>query len=106
MSDRLPGSSWSNPIWYRDYRIFVDDCAGTRSQGYAFVHDDYDPTPQYADDPPSDNRCGWEPTIDAAKAEIDVQIADLQDADRAAAIAPMKAVEEIFNQAAARGDQS
>ena len=74
MTNRLPGTTWDNPIRYRDYRIFLDDCAGTRRQGYAFVHEDYDPTPMYADDGPSDHRHGWEPTLEAAKAEIDVQI--------------------------------
>jgi hypothetical protein len=40
MSDKIPGSSWSNPIWYRDdWRIYADDVS---PYPYAFVHDDYD----------------------------------------------------------------
>lgn len=73
MSDRIPGSSWDNPIWHRNWRIYADDCAGTRPPGYAFTHDDYDPTPMHADDGPSDHRHGWELTIAAAKSEIDEQ---------------------------------
>ena len=72
MSDRIQGASYSNPIWHGEYRIFVDDCAGTRQQGFAYVHDDYDPTPVHADDGPSDHRCGWEPTVAEAKAAIDI----------------------------------
>jgi hypothetical protein len=104
MSDRLPGSNWSNPILYRDYRIYADDCAGTHPMGWAFVHEDYDPTPLYADDGPSDHRHGWARTIEAAKAEIDCQIEDLEDADRSAVLKPFQAISDIF--AKARGDQS
>jgi hypothetical protein len=80
MSDRYPGTTYDNPIWHRDYRIFLDDCAGTRSDGYAFCHDDYDPTPVHADDGPSDHRHGWAKTVDAAKAEIDAQIEEQAEA--------------------------
>ena len=69
MSDRIPGTSWDNPIWYRDYRIFVDDCAGARIPGYGFSHDDYDG----AEDA-NDHRRGWAYQLDEAKAEIDEQI--------------------------------
>lgn len=79
MNDRIPGLTWDNPIWHRGYRIYVDDCAGTRRQGYAFAHDDYDPTPVHADDPRSDNRAGWEPTVEAAKAAIDILEEELAD---------------------------
>jgi hypothetical protein len=104
MSDRLPGSCWSNPIMYRDYRIFRDDCAGTHPMGWAFAHDDYDPTPLYADDGPSDHRHGWARSLEAAKAEIDCQIEDWEDADRAAVLKPFEAIADIF--AKARGEQS
>lgn len=96
MSDRIPGTSYDNPIRYRDYRIFADDCAGTCPPGFAFVHEDYDPTPMYADDPPSDHRHGWERTVEAAKAEIDAQIAGLEDSDRAAVLAPFDLVTKHF----------
>lgn len=72
MSDRIPGTTWSNPIWHGKWRIYRDDCAGTCREGFAFTHDDYDPTPVYADDGPSDYRHGWAPTLVEAKAEIDV----------------------------------
>ena len=71
MSDRIPGSTWDNPIWHRNWRIYLDDCAGTARVGYAFTHDDYDPTPIHADDGPSDDRHGWEPSLAGAMAEID-----------------------------------
>lgn len=71
MSDRLPGTTYDNPIWYRNYRIYLDDCAGTHATGYGFVHDDYDPTPMFADDGPSDHRHGFARTVQEARDEID-----------------------------------
>lgn len=65
MTDRTPGSSWSNPIWHRKYRIYVGDYAP-----YEFVHDDYDGAPDA-----NDNRCGHASSIEDAKAQID----DLED---------------------------
>jgi hypothetical protein len=108
MTDRLPGSSFSNPIKHRGWLIFLDDCAGTYPMGYAFVHEDYDPTPLYADDGPSDHRHGWARTLDQAKAEIDEQEDEREDelraADRAAVLKPFETVAEIF--AAAAGNAS
>ena len=69
MSDRIPGTSWDNPIWHRDYRIYLDDRAGTHRLGYGFTHDDYDG----AEDG-NDHRHGWALTLAEAKAEIDEQI--------------------------------
>ena len=69
MSDRIPGSCWDSPIWHRNYRIFLDDRAGTHPVGYGFTHDDYDG----ADDG-NDHRHGWGRTLAEAKAEIDKQI--------------------------------
>lgn len=59
MSDRIPGSSYDNPIWYREkWRIYIGE------QGfYQFVHDDYDGE--------DDHRCGHTLSIDEAKEEID-----------------------------------
>ena len=71
MSDRIPGTTWDNPIWHRDYRIYLHD---RDTHGYAFAHDDYDPTPVHSDDGPSDHRHGWALTPAEAKAEIDDQI--------------------------------
>lgn len=61
MSDRIPGSSWDNPIWYKNYRI----CIGYYV-AYEFVHDDYDGAPDA-----NDNRCGHASSIEDAKAQID-----------------------------------
>jgi len=74
MSDRIPGTTWDNPVWHRGYRIFIDDCAGTRSGGFGYTHDDYDG----ADDG-SDHRCGWERTVEEAKAAIDILEEELAD---------------------------
>ena len=52
-----------NPIWHRDYRIYVADCG---PYAYAYVHDDYDG----ADDA-NDSRYGYADTVEACKAEID-----------------------------------
>lgn len=40
-----------------------------------FIHDDYDPTPLYADDGPSDNRAGFASDIEDAIEQIN----DLED---------------------------
>ncbi|HCE07498.1 MAG TPA: hypothetical protein DEQ40_02645 [Oxalobacteraceae bacterium] len=42
------------------------------SHAYEFSHDDYDPTPQEPSDGPGDHRCGHAPSLEAAKAEIDI----------------------------------
>jgi hypothetical protein len=107
MSDRIPGSSFSNPIKHRGWLIFLDDCAGTQHMGYAFVHEDYDPTPLYADDGPSDHRHGWARTVEQAKAEIDdhedEREEELRAADRAAVVKPFTEIAAIFDRA---GEQS
>ena len=38
MTDRIPGSSWSNPIWHGKWRIYVG--GEMPGENYAFVHDD------------------------------------------------------------------
>ena len=65
MSDSLPGSSWSNPIWHRGWRIYIGDFTA-----YEFVHDEYDG--------PEDNRCGHADSLAEAKAEIDLMEDDAQ----------------------------
>ena len=69
MSDRIPGSSQSNPIQYRGWNIAIT--ANPYRGGYDYWHDDYDPTPQHLYDPPGDDRCGTEDTVEACKAQID-----------------------------------
>lgn len=61
MSDRIPGSSYDNPVWYRGYRIYIG-----MFMPYDFAHDDYDGAPDAGD-----NRCGYGSSIEACKAEID-----------------------------------
>lgn len=66
MSDRIPGSSWDNPIWYKGYRIYLSDLYTTHGYEFEYVHNDYDGAPDSGD-----NRCGLARSIEAAKAEID-----------------------------------
>lgn len=62
MNDRIPGSCWSNPIWYKGYRIYVSYLPFN----FEFVHDNYDG----AEDA-NDNRYGWAESVETAKADID-----------------------------------
>jgi hypothetical protein len=66
MNDRIPGSSWSNPIWHGKWRIYLSYLSGTHGYKYEFVHDDYDG----ADDA-NDGRCGVAMTVENAKIQID-----------------------------------
>lgn len=66
MNDRLPGSSWDNPIWYRQYRIYLSDLYETHGYQYDFAHDSYDG----AEDA-GDNRHGQAHTVEEAKITID-----------------------------------
>lgn len=66
MNDRLPGSSWSNPIWYRKYRIYVGEPQYGAQFAYAYVHDDFDGAPDA-----HDKRHGYAATVEEAKEEID-----------------------------------
>lgn len=63
----VAGSSYSNPIWYRNkWRIY----ASSYNYGeFAYCHDDYDL---------DDNRAGYAASIEAAKAEIDERFYDDQ----------------------------
>lgn len=70
MNDRIPGSSYYNPVWYRGYRIFVSDLYETHGYQYDFCHDDYDGAFDAGD-----NRCGQAHSIEEAEREID-QIED------------------------------
>lgn len=66
MNNRIPGSCYRNPIWYKGYRIFISDLEGTHGYKYDFVHDNFDG----ADDA-CDSRCGEANTVEEAKALID-----------------------------------
>lgn len=61
MNDRIPGTTYGNPIWYRDkWRIYIAECG---PYVYTYVHNDYDGD--------GDNRSGYAHTIEQCKAEID-----------------------------------
>lgn len=66
MNDRIPGSTWDNPIWYKGYRIYIGEPQYGNEFTFAFTHDDFDGAPDS-----KDRRHGYAPTIEAAKAEID-----------------------------------
>lgn len=65
MNDRIPGTSYDNPLWYRKYRIYIDSDSPEHFN-YTFVHDSYDG----AEDA-HDNRYGHAVSVDDAKAQID-----------------------------------
>ena len=65
MNDRLQGTTWSNPIWYGKWRIYISDIDDAR-MAWAYAHDDYDGAPDAGD-----YRCGYTATVEACKAEID-----------------------------------
>lgn len=67
MSDRLPGTTYDNPVWHRNkWRIYLSDSIAPASMRYEYVHDDYDGAPDA-----NDSRCGHEASIDACKQAID-----------------------------------
>jgi hypothetical protein len=71
MNDRLPGSCWSNPIWYREkWRIYLGDGWHPSTQ-YAYSHDDYDGAPDA-----KDHRAGYAESVEACKKEIDELMED------------------------------
>lgn len=61
-----PGSSYSNPVWHRGWRIYRSIFVDASSQ-FFFVHNEI--RAAYT----SDNRYGLAPSIDAAKADIDAR---------------------------------
>lgn len=69
MNDRIPGSCYSNPIKYKNYRIYLNDFNAHPNAwqvAFVFVHEDYDGAPDAGDD-----RCGYGPSIIACMNEID-----------------------------------
>jgi len=71
MNDRIPGSCYDNPIWYKRYRIYLSDMYEVHGFEYEYVHDNFDG----AEDA-NDNRCGQARSIEDAKAEIDIREED------------------------------
>lgn len=66
MNDRLPGSSWDNPIWHRKWRIYVGEPQYGRQFNYAYTHDDYDGAPDA-----HDGRYGHAASVEEARDLID-----------------------------------
>lgn len=64
MNDRLPGTTYFNPIWYGKWRIYISD--NPCQQSYDYVHTDFDGAPDA-----NDGRYGHARTVEEAKAEID-----------------------------------
>jgi hypothetical protein len=63
MNDRIPGTTYDNPIWHRGYRIYLHDSPEGQ---YAYCHDDYDGAPDS-----NDVRYGNAATVERCKREID-----------------------------------
>lgn len=58
-----------SPIQYRDFLIFFDPPPiGTRVADWQWNHQDYDG--------PEDGRCGFSPTLERARSDIDAMIED------------------------------
>lgn len=70
MSDRIPGTTYDNPIEYRGYKIFLSDY-GYAAARWEYAHDDYDGAPVNSGEGPADHRCGFGPSVEDCKAEID-----------------------------------
>lgn len=66
VSDRIPGSSYDNPIWHRGWRIYLSGIDLFAGNDWAYQHDDFDG----ADDV-GDSRSGYAPSVENAKAAID-----------------------------------
>ena len=64
MSDRIPGSSASNPIRHRDWVIYVSEARDWPDQ-FFFAHDDWEPDT-------IDDRHGYARSVDEAKHAIDI----------------------------------
>lgn len=58
-----PGDSWSDPIWWRNYRIYKSESSGPFN--WAYSHDDFDGAPDS-----NDFRYGFSMTVEEAKENI------------------------------------
>jgi hypothetical protein len=65
MNDRIPGTTYFNPIWHGKWRIYISDHFYP-NDSYAYVHDDYDGAKDARD-----SRCGHAHSVEEAKQEID-----------------------------------
>jgi hypothetical protein len=66
VSDRIPGSSPSNPIKYRGWNINLGVLDLGHQFAFEYAHDDYDG----AEDA-FDSRCGYAASVEDAKRAID-----------------------------------
>lgn len=73
LSEQLPGSSWSNPIWYGDWRIYTPIYIPGEFASVSYEHKDFDGAPDAYDD-----RAGYAANIEAAKAEIVERFGDVE----------------------------
>lgn len=61
---------------YRDYHIHRAGWSPSPAFDWEYVHKDYDPTPMYADDGPSDHRIGRCASEQECRDEIDMALDD------------------------------
>lgn len=69
MSDKLPGSSASNPLIYRDFEIWLNPYWHTEHDRWAYLHISFDGD--------EDNRYGYASSEQNAKDEIDERFYDV-----------------------------
>lgn len=65
-------------VSYRGWTIRSNEVSYHPSTDFVGVHDDYDPTPQFADDPPADDRLVHGRTIQEVKERIDEYETELE----------------------------
>ena len=60
--------TYSNPVWYRGFRVYYDRAPFVTGHDWAYQHDDYDGD--------EDNRAGTEADLQACKDAIDERFFD------------------------------
>lgn len=70
MNDRIPGTTWDNPIWYRGWRIWLSDYIYDGVE-FAYQLNDFD------GDSSGDVRYGFAQSEIECKAEIDQYMAGI-----------------------------
>ena len=70
MNDRIPGTTYDNPIWYRGWRIWLNDYIYDGVE-FAYQHNDFD------GDSSGDDRYGYAQSEIECKAEIDQYMAGI-----------------------------
>lgn len=64
MTDKIPGTTFDNPIWYGDWRIYLSNDSDFPQYTYQFCHDDHEPDSL-------DDRVGLAGSVSEAKQRID-----------------------------------